>query len=166
MPLAAGNMTEQDLPAAATKKYTHDAWNRLTSVSIDAAVRGEYEWIRRPGQSASRLSGQENRRLTRPSARSEGGESAQRPRGSAHQDAPLPTVALSHDETRSARAWVSQVAVRRWTAVSKPPSAVTRRGGLRPESSRSYCTTRAFWSLAQIASPWALCTQWSRHQPR
>ncbi len=37
-------MTEQDLPAAATKKYTHDAWNRLTSVSIDAAVLGEYEY--------------------------------------------------------------------------------------------------------------------------
>ncbi len=41
---AAGNMTEQGLPAAATKKYTHDAWNRLTEVKIDAAVLGQYEY--------------------------------------------------------------------------------------------------------------------------
>ncbi len=41
---AAGNMTEQGLPATATKYYTHDAWNRLTEVKIDAAVLGEYEY--------------------------------------------------------------------------------------------------------------------------
>ncbi len=41
---AAGNMTEQGLPATATKYYTHDAWNRLTEVKIDAAVLGQYEY--------------------------------------------------------------------------------------------------------------------------
>ncbi len=41
---AAGNMTEQGLLAAATKYYTHDAWNRLTEVKIDAAVLGQYEY--------------------------------------------------------------------------------------------------------------------------
>ncbi len=41
---AAGNMTEQGLPAAATKYYTHDAWNRQTEVKIDAAVLGQYEY--------------------------------------------------------------------------------------------------------------------------
>jgi len=40
----AGNMTEQGLPATATKYYTHDAWNRLTEVKIDAAVLGQYEY--------------------------------------------------------------------------------------------------------------------------
>ncbi len=40
----AGNMTEQGLPATATKYYTHDAWNRLTEVKINAAVLGQYEY--------------------------------------------------------------------------------------------------------------------------
>ncbi len=37
-------MTEQDLPSLSTKFYTHDAWNRLTSVKVDEAVLGEYEY--------------------------------------------------------------------------------------------------------------------------
>ncbi len=37
-------MTEQGLPATATKYYTHEAWNRLTEVKIDAAVLGQYEY--------------------------------------------------------------------------------------------------------------------------
>ncbi len=41
---AAGNMTEQGLPAATTKYYTHDAWNRLTEVRIGTTTYGEYEY--------------------------------------------------------------------------------------------------------------------------
>ena len=40
---AAGDMTEQGLPAAATRFCTHDAWNRLTSVNIETAALGEFE---------------------------------------------------------------------------------------------------------------------------
>lgn len=36
-------MTEQGLPAAATRFCTHDAWNRLTSVNIETAALGEFE---------------------------------------------------------------------------------------------------------------------------
>ncbi len=41
---AAGNMTEQGLPAATTKYYTHDAWNRLTEVKIGTTSLGQYEY--------------------------------------------------------------------------------------------------------------------------
>lgn len=37
-------MTEQALPAATTKYYTHDAWNRLTELKIERTSLGQYEY--------------------------------------------------------------------------------------------------------------------------